>query len=92
MPFQESLVLDDAHGIRDGHFNARYRFPNGFGASVIGSTHNGEVEVGVIRYFGPGENDWTLTYDTPITDDVIGHVTLRISSLAAAPIPASEQP
>jgi len=48
-----------------------YRFPNGYGASVIQGTYtyggpDGLWEVAVLK----GEN---LCYDTPITDDVLGY-------------------
>ena len=63
-----------------------WRFENGFGASVIqfkmmtgryGSytDDDTEWELAVIK-FEDGDDDetFTLTYDTPITDDVIGHL------------------
>lgn len=51
-----------------------YRFDNNFGASVVqhfGSYGNGEGlwELAVLDYRG---KRWELTYDTPITDDVVG--------------------
>lgn len=51
-----------------------YRCSNGYGASVVrgvgtyGSEH-GKFELAVLDFDG---DDWDLTYDTPITDDVIG--------------------
>lgn len=65
-----------------------YRFENGYGASVVrfqmplgvsvggisyGSYTNSEDEweVAVIQYKG---DKWEISYKTPITDDVIGHV------------------
>lgn len=58
-----------------------YRFENGFGASVVqffvggmaGSygAESGQWELAVIRWHG---DDFTLTYDTPITDDVLGRL------------------
>lgn len=55
-----------------------FRFSNNYGASVI--KHNGSYghevdlwELAVIE-FGRAYN-WHLTYDTEITDDVIGHLT-----------------
>jgi hypothetical protein len=54
-----------------------YRFANGFGASVIQGPYSyggseGLWELGVIRFDG---DDWRLTYDTAITEDVLGYQT-----------------
>lgn len=51
-----------------------YQFGNGYGASVICNPYSyggdrGLWELAVLDKFGK------LTYDTPITDDVIGHLT-----------------
>lgn len=66
-----------------------YRFPNGYGASVVqfaipgvsmavGSygVENGLWELAVLRFVteGTGQGSYELTYDTPITDDVLGHL------------------
>ena len=54
-----------------------YRFENDYGASVVchdfsyGGTDN-LCELAVIRW--SGEKEWTLTYSTHITDNVIGHL------------------
>ena len=54
-----------------------FRFDNGYGASVI--RHNfsyggreGLFELAVIKFYC---EDWSLCYDTPITDDVLGRLT-----------------
>lgn len=54
-----------------------YRFPNGYGASLIrgGFVAYGGLEIGVLRYDGEGVRDYGLTYDTPITDDVLGYLS-----------------
>lgn len=50
-------------------------FPNGYGVSVVrfpgsyGYTQ-GLYEVAVLK---GDEKDWVLCYDTPVTDDVMGH-------------------
>lgn len=54
-----------------------YRFPNGYGASVIRTKWSytdkkSTWELAVIEFF---ENDeYYLCYDTPITNDVIGNL------------------
>lgn len=56
-----------------------FKFENGYGASVI--KHGGSYghredlwELGVIKWNEDG-SDWHLTYETDITDDVIGSLT-----------------
>lgn len=66
-----------------------YRFDNNYGASVVQFTigafggsygvEGGRWELAVLRFTGEGvsfddPHNWGLTYDTPITDDVIGHL------------------
>lgn len=56
-----------------------YRFKNGYGASVIQTSfsytdNSHEYEMAVI-IFGDTDSDYSLCYDTAITDDVIGHLT-----------------
>ncbi|MDN7558827.1 hypothetical protein [Burkholderia orbicola] len=71
-----------------------YRFENGFGASVVQhdfsyGADRGAWELAVIRFTG---ESWTITYDTEITDDVIGNLASnevddllsRINALPAA--------
>ncbi len=58
----------------------KYYFENGYGASVIkhcGSYggNDGLWELAVIKK--SKTNEWKLCYDTPITNDVIGHLTRR---------------
>lgn len=57
-----------------------FRFPNEYGASVVrfpGSygSESGLWELAVIRYKGAAIDEFSLTYDTPITEDVLGHLT-----------------
>jgi len=56
-----------------------YRFPNGYGASVVRSqyTYGGDkglFELAVLTFDGNG--NWHLTYETPITNDVLGHLSV----------------
>ena len=49
----------------------RYAFPNGYGASVINDGYGSELghfELAVLK-------DGHLTYETPVTDDVLGWLT-----------------
>lgn len=60
-----------------------YRFANGYGASVIRGPYTyggpeGLYELGVIVFDG---DNWELTYETPLTSDVVGH--LDVPGLAA---------
>jgi len=57
-----------------------FRFPNGYGASVVQFPYSyggdsGLWELAVIRYSGEDTDAFSLTYDTPITDDVLGHLS-----------------
>jgi hypothetical protein len=56
---------------------AKHFFDNGYGVSVIQSPNSyggsrGLYELAVLE---GDEDEWQLCYDTPITDDVIGHLT-----------------
>jgi hypothetical protein len=61
-----------------------YRFPNGYGASVISGSiyaHGGSAglcELAVVKYNDDDPEDpnsFDLCYDTPIAGDVVGHLT-----------------
>jgi hypothetical protein len=64
-----------------------YRFDNGYGASVVRGrmadmgdffatyTDADTWELAVIKFNSNDVEDFNLTYDTPITDDVIGHLS-----------------
>ncbi len=71
-----------------------YRFPNGYGASVIrgGFAAYGGLEIAVLRFLGEAWNNYRLTYGTPVTDDVLGYlveddVTRILDQIAALPNP-----
>lgn len=74
-----------AHPVMEG-FQAIQFFKNGYGVSVVrfktyfgdyGSYTSNEKEWEVAILEGSDENDSRITYDTEITDDVIGHLTAR---------------
>ncbi len=52
-----------------------FRFKNGYGASVVQHSFSYGLELAVIRFSGEANDQYTLIYSTPITDDVIGHNT-----------------
>lgn len=64
-----------------------WRFKNGYGASVIqlkvGNTFGSytsnekEWELAVIKFNSEDIEDFKLVYDTPITNDVIGHLSKK---------------
>ena len=61
---------------RRGGKQRLYFFKNGYGASVINGfgayVNGGEWELAVLE---GDKDDSSLTYKTPITDDVIGHLS-----------------
>lgn len=87
MNMDQYKVKERKHPIGEG-VQIQYRFPNGYGASVIrfkiniasseswvGGSYGSEDdlwELAVIKWDGDG---YALNYDTPITDDVLGHLT-----------------
>lgn len=67
-----------------GGFQVRWKFDNGYGASVIRNTmsygyESGLYELAVLKVLG---DDMYIAYDTPITDDVLGRLTAeRVAEL-----------
>lgn len=56
-----------------------YRFGNGYGASVVQFPYSyggdrGLWELAVTKYEREDNDSYSLTYDTEITDDVLGHL------------------
>ena len=80
MTNKEKTTLNDylvEAGALNGGAQRLFRFPNGLGASVVQHAYSyggsdGLWEVAVIKW---GEAGFRLTYDTPITDDVLGYLT-----------------
>lgn len=54
-----------------GDLQTIYRFPNGYGASVIHSIMSYGLELGVLFFDGDRAQ---LSHDTHITNDVIGYI------------------
>ena len=53
-------------------FQRLYRFPNGYGASVIQHRYSNGLELAVISWYG---DEWALNYHTPITNDTLGYLS-----------------
>ena len=93
------MAFDDLTWVdRDGSLGnvARVFFQNGYGASVIDGplfyTRDNTYELAVLR--GDRER-WSLTYRTPITNDVLGYqtkeeITVALQAIEALP-PAKEE-
>lgn len=67
------------HIRRPDGFQMVFRFRNGYGASVVchkGSYggDQGRYELAVVMWHSEKDNDWSITYSTPITNDVLGHL------------------
>ena len=67
-----------------------FRFPNGYGASLINSPMSYGNEIAVARFDGDNCDDWDLDHSTPITETVCGHLTLpeveaTLDAIAALP-------
>jgi len=68
----------------DSGIQAKHFFPNGYGVSVVQFTspygggsygaYEGLYELAVLQGL---EEDWEICYDTPITDDVMGYLTIE---------------
>lgn len=86
-----------------GGIQQLYRFENGYGASVVQSQYSyggkdGQWELAVIKFKGAGNDNWSITYETPITSDVLGYldrkeVEAALEQISSLPAKASgEQP
>jgi hypothetical protein len=84
--FENFNYLDNADAVQAKHF-----FPNGYGVSVVRHPGSygfleGLYELAVLK---GTEDNWELCYDTPVTSDVLGHlseqnvedVVLKVQSL-----------
>lgn len=78
----QQFIIKDGPGMLGAH-QTEYRFPNGYGASVIrgGMAAYGGLEMAVLKFTDEGHES-SLCYDTPVTNDVLGY--LNDDSLAEA--------
>ena len=73
-PFAERYVVEI------GNEQRIYRFENGYGASVVRGPWSyggpdGLFEAAVLRQSDDDDHRWPIDYSTPITNNVIGHLT-----------------
>ena len=71
--------VERAHPAGMGGVQRLYRFENGYGASVVRApftygSSDGLWELAVIEFVGDSFDEFSLTYDTDVTDDVEGHL------------------
>lgn len=79
------------HGAGLGGVQRRYDFANGYGASVIRTpfSYGGDAGLWEIAVLGPdAKGRKTLCYSTPITDDVLGHLSVAEVNAVLAQIEA----
>ena len=78
---------------RMGGVQRLYRFENGYGASVIKNMfsyggNEGLWELAVIEFEDGDIEKFNIVYTTPVTDDVIGHLTEKEVDVLLAQIDA----
>lgn len=64
-------IMAEHYGPDKGH-QWKFKFDNGYGASVIDDGYGSQAGLFELAVLGP---DGHLDYSTPITDDVLGHLT-----------------
>ena len=59
----------------DGGVQSRHFFPNGYGVSVVRfpGSYGYEQDLYEVAVIQGNDDDYDLCYDTPITDDAMGH-------------------
>lgn len=70
--FTEFKSREANGGIQYFHF-----FPNGYGVSIVRhqSSYGNRAGLWEMAVLKGNEDEWDLTYDTPITSDVLGHLS-----------------
>ncbi|MBS0950232.1 hypothetical protein JK159_07635 [Weissella minor] len=70
----KQFIIDTTDQTDGTHFIAYqtiYKFPNNFGASVIHGLYSYGLELAVLQF---SDDAYSITYNTPITSDVIGYL------------------
>lgn len=90
IPFGDTHTPAETRPLYDG-IQHRYRFPNGYGASVVRhyGSYGSDQGLWELAVTVNAEDD-RLTYATPITDDVLGRLTeadvaSTLNAIAALP-------
>lgn len=65
--FKEFITKEE---LMMGGFHIEFTFPNGYGASIVQHSFSYGLELAVLKY-------GHLYYESPITDDVIGYLTIK---------------
>ncbi len=73
-PFGEFVPTEKAS--RLGGVQYTFFFPNNYGASVVrfSGSYGGDEGLWELAVLKGTPDDWDICYDTPITDDVLGHL------------------
>ena len=59
----------------NGGWQKIFRFDNGYGASLVRHAYSYGTEMAVLKFNSESNLDFKLVYDTPVTDDVLGHLS-----------------
>mgnify|MGYP006299903673 CR=1 FL=1 len=78
-PFSEFIIRSGTHPHLIDGTQIVYKFPNGYGASVISGNYTytdaeSPFELAVLRFDKKG--GWDIVYDTPVTEDTVGYLDL----------------
>ena len=74
---QYNKYIIDFNSINNG-MQIVFRFDNNYGLSVVSHSFSygnkqEKFEIAIIKFNSEDDDDWNITYDTPITDDVLGY-------------------
>ncbi|WP_419154231.1 hypothetical protein [Weissella viridescens] len=75
-PTFKQFIIDNTDQTDGTHFIAYqiiYKFPNGYGASVIHGLYTYGLELAILSF--DDNVDYSIAYDTSVTHDVMGHLT-----------------